>query len=393
MAPPLRPTAMTIEPFTINIPDTAIEDLKRRLDCTRWPDAPDGSGWELGSNLEYMQSLCAYWRDSFDWRAQEAVLNRLPQYRIAIDGFRIHFVHVRGKGPAPLPLVVTHGWPGSFVEMTRLVALLTDPASHGGAPEDAFDVVVPSLPGYGFSDRPHAAGMDPRQIAILWQRLMSTLGYERFAAQGGDWGASVTTCLGFLFPERLAGLHLNYMPGSYRPPLSETESPLSGEEQDFLDRLAAWADSEGAYGHIQGTKPQSLAYALNDSPAGLAAWIVEKFRAWSDCEGRIENALTRDELLTNISIYWFTRTIGSSMRLYWETRRRPLHFAAGERVRPPVAVAHFPKELPMPPRRFVERVYNLQRWSTMPKGGHFAALEQPELLAQDITSFLRPYRR
>ena len=382
---------MRIEPFRIAIPAAELADLRDRLARVRWPDQLDGVGWDWGTDLAYLRALVAYWRDGFDWPAREAELNRLPQFMAELDDLRIHFVHQRGRGPAPLPLVVTHGWPGSFVEMTRILPLLTDPASHGGDPGDAFDVVVPSLPGYGFSSRPGRPGTNVFAIAKLWSRLMAGLGYERFGAQGGDWGASVTTCLGKLFPEALVGIHLNFIPGSYQPPIGDGEI-LSDAEKDFVARRAEWLDQEGGYGRIQGTKPQTLAYGLTDSPVGLAAWIVEKFRSWADCDGDVERVFSKDEMLTNIAVYWFTQTIGSSLRLYREGRFAPLRFAPGERVAVPVGVARLPFEIPMPPRRWVERVYDVVRWTELPRGGHFAAFEQPELLVEDIRAFFRPLR-
>jgi pimeloyl-ACP methyl ester carboxylesterase len=377
------------EPFTISVSDTALTDLRERLRQARWPDHSNGVGWEQGTDRAYLESLVNYWRSEFDWRAQEAALNKFAQFRATIGDQQVHFVHERARSGRGLPLIITHGWPGSFAEMVKIIPMLTDPEAHGGNSNDAFDVVAPSLPGYGFSAPPRRTGMNTFAVAEIWAELMAGLGYERFGAQGGDWGASVATCLGYLFPDRVVGLHLNYIPGSFQPPHDPVGQDLTEEERAFLATRAAWVDTEGAYGRIQATRPQSLAYALNDSPVGLAGWIVEKFRAWSDCEADVERAFTKDELLTNVSIYWFTQTIGSSMRLYWENQRRPLRFAPGERVRTPCAVAHFPKELPLPPRSWVERVYDLQRWTKMPRGGHFAALEQPALLAQDIRAFFR----
>jgi pimeloyl-ACP methyl ester carboxylesterase len=383
---------MHAERFTISVSDAALTDLHARLSRARWPDQLDGIGWDQGTDRASLESLVNYWRVGFDWRAQEAELNEFEQFRVTIGGQQIHFVHERAKSGRALPLIITHGWPGSFTEMRKIVPMLTDPEAHGGNSDDAFDVVVPSLPGYGFSSPPRKTGMNALAIAELWAKLMTGLGYERFAAQGGDWGASVATCLGFLFPGRVLGLHLNYIPGSFEPPHDPSEQDLTHEEREFLATRAIWRETEGAYGHLHATKPQSLAYALNDSPIGLAGWIVEKFRAWSDCEGEVERIFTKDELLTNISIYWFTQTIGSSMRLYWEGRLRPLSFAPGERVRVPCALAHFPKEIPLPPKSWVERVYDVKRWSKMPRGGHFAALEQPALLAGDIRAFFKPLR-
>ncbi|UQN09285.1 epoxide hydrolase family protein [Deinococcus sp. QL22] len=379
---------MDIRPYTIAIPDEQLAELSRRLRHTRWP-TPSPRRWDDGADFDFMQQLMLHWQETFDWRVQEARLNQLPQYRARIDGLEIHFIHQPGTGPQPLPLVLTHGWPGSFIEMERLVPLLTDPGAHGADPADAFHVVVPSLPGFGFSDPAARPGMSSRQIARAWAALMTGLGYTRFGAQGGDIGAGVSTWLGFDYPERVLGLHLNYIPGSFRPPLGQGEPPVSLEEQAFLERSASWSEEENGYGHLQGTRPQTLAYGLSDSPTGLAAWIAEKFHAWTDGEGL---GVSTDTVLTNIALYWLTNTLGSSVRLYRENRQQPLHFGSGKRVQPPLSVALFPRELPMPPRSWVERVYNVQRWTPMPRGGHFAALEEPELLAADIRAAFRPMR-
>jgi pimeloyl-ACP methyl ester carboxylesterase len=308
-----------------------------------------------------------------------------------VDGIGIHFIHARGKGPAPLPLVLTHGWPGSFAEMLRILPLLTDPASHGGNAADAFDVVVPSMPGYGYSDRPPAPGMNTWRIAELWTGLMSALGYERFGAQGGDFGAAVSTILGLRHAERTLGVHLNYIPGSYRPHV-DAGRPLSEPEERFLRERDGWADQMGAYAHMQRTRPLTAAYGLNDSPVGLAAWILEMFRDWSDCDGDVYRRFTRDQLLTNLTLYWMTETIGSSFLLYYEGGRAPLRFGPEDYVKVPCAVARFPKEAPFPPREWVERGYNVRRWMEMPRGGHFAAAEEPELLAEDVRTFFRRLR-
>jgi len=340
-----------------------------------------------------MRRLAHHWRHDFDWRAQESRLNRLPQFIAAIDGLDIHFVHQPGSGPAPLPLILTHGWPGSFVEMEPILPLLIDPGAHGGDPADAFHVVVPSLPGYGFSQAPTQPGVSSRQIAELWLSLMNGLGYDRFAAQGGDIGAGVSAWLARMFPEDVVGAHVNFIPGSYRPYLGAGAPPLTPDEQAFLDRIAAWSAAEGAYAQMHGTKPSTLAHALSDSPIGLAAWIVEKFRAWSDCGGDVERVFSMDALLTDISLYWFSQNLDASFRLYKENRRRPMTFALSERAAPPLGVAVFPFELPMPPRSWVERAFNVTRWTQMPRGGHFAAMEQPRLLAEDIRTFFRPLRQ
>lgn len=384
---------MTITPFTIAISDAALSDLQQRLSTTRWLDAMPNSGWNEGCDADFLKRIVTYWRDGFDWRAQEKRLNALGQFMTEVDGQSVHFIHRRGTGPAPMPLILTHGWPGSFVEMAAIIPLLADPGSHGGDPQDAFDVVVPSLPGYGFSPAPTSPGTASPRVAQLWAGLMTQLGYEHFGAQGGDWGAGVSTWLAWQFPQRVTGVHLNFIPGSYRPPLTDAEPAITAEEQTFLQTSSAWIDAEGAYGRIQGTKPQSLAFGLNDSPVGLAAWILEKFHGWSDFQGDIEQGFGLDELLTNLSVYWFTGTIGSSFRLYLEGRARPLHLASGQRVLPPLGVAQFPVELPMPPRSWVERCFDVQRWTMMPRGGHFAAMEQPQALAEEVRAFFRPLRQ
>lgn len=382
---------MPLEPFTIPFSQPAVDDLRDRLGRTRWPDEIPGSAWQYGFSLGFLQEICAYWRDRFDWKAQVERLAAFHHYRLVANGLGIHFIHERGKGPAPIPLILTHGWPGSFLEMLRIIPMLTDPESYGADAADSFEVVVPSLPGYGFSDRPDRPGVNAFTIAAMWVELMNALGYRRFAAQGGDLGAGVSTVLGLRHSDRTIGIHLNYIPGSYRPHL-EPATTLMPEEEEFLRDLARWHDENGAYGHLQRTHPLTAAYGLNDSPAALAAWILEKFRSWSDCEGDIYRRFTRDELLANVTLYWMTETIGSGFRLYYEGRKAPLQFGPKDGVRVPCAIARFPKEAPFPPRRWVERGYNVQRWTALPRGGHFAAVEEPELLAQDIRAFFRDFR-
>ena len=383
---------MEVQPYKVHIPETTLQDLKERLAHTRWPGEIPDSGWDYGSNLDYVKELVEYWRTRFDWRTQEESINALPHFRADVDGNDIHFIHQRGKGPNPIPLIITHGWPSSFFELLKIIPLLTDPAGHGGAAEDSFDVVVPSMPGYGFSSLTARRGMSVFKVADLWPKLMTDgLGYQRFGAQGGDWGAAGTTHLGFTYPGQLIGIHLTSV-NRPLPYLGPGSRPLSKEEQKYLDERERWQQAEGGYAHIQGTKPQTLSYGLNDSPAGLAAWIVEKFRTWSDCDGDVERSFTKDELLTNITIYWATQTIGSSTRLYYESQRVPWRLEEGEQIRVPTGVAVFPKELSHPPRQWAERSYNLQRWTQMSRGGHFAALEEPDLLAEDIRAFFRPLR-
>lgn len=383
---------MQIEEFTIPFSQVAVEDLRDRLQRTRWPDEIPEASWTYGFDREFLTSLCRYWREEFDWKAQIDRISAFRHYKYQSSHGKIHFIHERGKGPSPIPLILTHGWPGSFAEMLKIIPLLTDPAAHGADPADSFDIVVPSLPGFGFSDKPKAPGMNVFRVAEIWVELMGTLGYDRFAAQGGDIGAGVATALGLRHGEHLLGVHLNYIPGSYRPYIEETMTQTPAE-QKFKEDAARWTDQNGAYAHLQGTRPQTPAYALNDSPAGLAGWILEKFREWSDCDGDVYSRFTRDELLTNITLYWMTETISSSFRMYFENRRAPLHFAKGDFVHAPCGIACFPKEINFPPpREWIERGYNVQRWTSMPRGGHFAAAEEPELLAADIRAFCRNMR-
>ncbi len=383
---------MDVQPFKIQAPDEALTDLRERLERTRWSDEIPGSHWDYGTNLSYIKELVDYWQTKFDWQAQEELINRFSHFRADVDGLGVHFIHQRGQGPDPMPLVITHGWPGSFFEMSKIIPLLTDPASHGADPADAFDVVAPSMPGYGFSDHPVERGLHVLRVSDLWVRLMTEgLGYDRFGAQGGDWGAGVTAYLGYAYPENLIGIHLTSMvrPAPY---LGTGSQELSPAEQAFLKQRERWLQDEGGYSHIQGTKPQTLSYGLNDSPAGLAAWIVEKYRSWSDCGGDVEKRFTKDELLTTITIYWLTQTINSSTRLYYESLNHPWEMKEGERIGVPAAMAVFPGEMSRPPREWGERSYNVQRWTEMPSGGHFAALEEPETLAQDIRAFFRSLR-
>jgi pimeloyl-ACP methyl ester carboxylesterase len=384
-------TTTAVSPFRIAVPDDVLDDLRERLARTRFPGEVADSGWDYGTNLAYLKELVAYWRDRYDWRKAEAALNGLPQYTATVGGLRLHFVHARGKGPAPLPLLFVHGWPGSFWEVHKILGPLTDPAAHGGDPADAFDVVAPSLPGYGFSADPGRPGMGPGAMADLFAELMTgTLGYPRFGAQGGDWGAIITGRLAYAHPDKLIGIHLNMM--GLRPNLGEGAPPLTEAERAYLAGLQDWQRDEGGYQAIQGTKPQTLAYGLTDSPAGLAAWIVEKFRAWSDCGGDVERRFTKDELLTNIMIYWVSGCIGSSVRLYAESRRQGWGMAAGARVSVPTGYARFAVEITRPPREYVERAANLTHWSDFPRGGHFAALEEPALLVESVRAFFRPLR-
>jgi pimeloyl-ACP methyl ester carboxylesterase len=380
---------MDVQPFSIAVADEVLADLRHRIAGTRWPDEVVDARWDYGTNLDYLKSLVAYWQNQFDWRAQEARLNQFAQFRAEIAGFGIHFIHERGKGPDPLPLILTHGWPDSFFRMVKIIPMLTDPARFGGDPADSFDVVVPSLPGFGFSDRPLERGMNSVHTAELWARLMTeVLGYRRFAAAGGDIGSGVTRFLAVAHPDVLVGIHLT----DTGLPLSAEVPDLSAAEKQYLQAAQQWRLQEGAYILQHSTKPQTLAYGLNDSPVGLAAWIVEKFRAWSDCDGDVERRFSKDDLLTNITIYWVTETINSSIRMYYENVRLSPPLKAGQRIEVPAGVALFPKDIVLPPREWAERSLRIQRWTEMPRGGHFAALEEPELLVEDLRAFFRPLR-
>ncbi|NML35043.1 epoxide hydrolase family protein [Paraburkholderia antibiotica] len=387
---------MQIEPFEIAIADHELDDLRHRLRATRWAPATPAPAWQQGADSAWLRELASYWAGQFDWRAAERKLNRLPQFLADVNGQTVHFVHRRGAGHAPgfkpYPLVITHGWPGSFFEFHALLDQLCDPAAFGADPADAFDVVTPSLPGFAFSPAPAQAGMSAFQVADRWATLMRGLGYEHFGAQGGDLGAGVSIALAVRHPHAVDGIHLNFLPSSYEPATDADRQPLTPDEQDYLREKNDWAALEGGYAHLHGTKPLTVAASLNDSPLGLAAWIGEKFRAWSDCGGDIERVFSQDELLTNISLYWFTQCIGPAMQMYWENRLQPMRFADGQRVDTPLGFARFPKEINHPPRSWLERTFNVVQWSDMPEGGHFAAMEQPALLAAEIRKFFRPLR-
>ena len=371
-----------ISEFKCFIEQRAIDDLRARVKQCRWTDEIKDSGWEYGASLSYMKELAEYWVNEFDWRKTENEINGYPNYIAEIDGINVHFLHIKGKGKTSVPMIITHGWPGSFLEMTKLIPLLTTD------PEFSFDMIIPSIPGFGFSEKMVVPGCNVWLIAELWHKLVSALGYKRVLAQGGDFGAGISTALALRHPESVVGLHLNYIPGSYVPFMPATEK-FTEEEGRFQKSVTEWSQREGAYGHQHRTKPLSLAYGLNDSPIGLCAWIIEKFYNWSDCDGNIESVFTKDELLSNVSLYWFTQTIHSSIRLYNENSKTPLHFSENDFVNVPVGVAFFHKEEPFPPRRFIERGYNIRHWSDISPGGHFAAMEQPALFAKDLTEFAR----
>ena len=383
---------MDVRPFTIAVEDSVLDDLRQRLADTRWPDEIPNSGWDYGSNIGYLKELVEYWRTQFDWRAQEAKLNAFSHFKSEVDGLDIHFIHEKGKGPNPMPLVITHGWPSCFFEMTKIIPLLTDPASHGGDAADSFDVVAPSLPGFGFSDHAQDRGMEVQRVAGMWNKLMTqNLGYPKFAAQGGDIGSGVTARLGYAHADNLYGIHLTSITRP-TPYLGLGSRPVTDAEQALITQRDKWFADEGGYNHIQGTKPQTLAYGLNDSPVGLAVWIVEKYRTWSDCGGDVEKSYTKDELLTIITIYWVTQTISSSTRMYYENQKDLWTMKQDEKVPAPAGMAMFPQEISKPPREWGERSYDVRRWTEMTSGGHFAALEEPRLLAEEVRAFFRGFR-
>jgi microsomal epoxide hydrolase len=379
------------EPFQIHVADEVLSDLRERLARTRYPDQMEGVGWDYGTERAYLEALCAYWRDKFDWRAQEARLNAWPHFLTEIDGQRIHLIHRRSPVEDALPVVITHGWPGSVFEFHKIIDALADPEAHGGDAADAFHVICPSLPGYGWSGPTRERGWDVLRVAETWAKLMAGLGYERYGAQGGDWGGIITTQLGLTDPEHLCGIHLNMVVAGPPPGVENPLEGLSAEEAQGLADMGEFQKNETGYQQIQGTKPQTLGVGLNDSPAGLAAWIVEKFRTWSDCGGDVESRFSKDELLTNITIYWVTETINSSTRLYYETMKAG-RFGLADPVRVPTGCAIFPKEIIRPPRRWAEAYYNVAQWTRFERGGHFAALEEPEALVDDMRSFFRKVR-
>jgi pimeloyl-ACP methyl ester carboxylesterase len=376
---------LSLKPFKINIPQANLDDLQARLKRTRWPDEVEGAGWNYGTNLGYMKELVDYWQRQYDWRKQEAALNKFTQFKAEIDEYEIHFIHERGKGPNPTPLILFHGWPDSICRYLKLIPMLTDPANYGGDPADSFDVIVPSLIG-GFSGGSKAPRKQLlKQTADLAWRLMTEgLGYKRFAAGGGDGGSAISQLLGVHYPESIIGLHLTDLGFSM---MRGNFSDLSEAEQQYLGGLQMWSFQEGAYAMLQGTKPQTLAYGLNDSPAGFAAWIIEKMRSWSDCEGDLKKLYTKDELLTNIMLYWINGPSARSVN-YREEWVSP-SLKPDQPVNVPVGVALPPKDLGgLIPREFVERnMKNLQRWTILAHGGHFVAMEFSELMAQDIRAF------
>ena len=381
---------MAPQSFTLSVSDTALADLKSRLALTRFPDAPPGEPWAFGTSVDYAKDLVGYWKDRFDWRAQEAALNVFPQFKSPLHGIDLHYLHVPGVGPNPYPLLLLHGWPGSVYEFLDIIPLLTDPARFGGDPKDAFTVIAPSLPGYGLSFKPGQKRFTLQDIAACVHDLMTeTLSFEKFAVQGGDWGAGTASLIGNTYPSSVCGIHVNLL----FVPRDRPDGELSDAAKRYVEELARWLKEETGYQQIQGTKPQTLAFALTDSPAGLAAWISEKFRSWSDCDGVPERAISRDRMLANISLYWFTGAIGSSFWPYYGRHHTTWPISPKNPITVPTGYAAFPKEILSPPRSIAEKTYtNIQRWTEMKKGGHFAAMEQPAALAGEIQDFFRPLR-
>jgi epoxide hydrolase len=387
-----------IHPFTLEIPQADLDDLHQRLDRTRWPDELAGVGWAYGAPLGYVRELADHWRHRFDWRASERRLNELPQFTTTIDGQRIHFLHARSREPGALPLIITHGWPGSVAEFLRIIGPLTDPRSYAGDPADAFDVVAPSIPGFGPSGPTTEGGWNVRRVSEAFSELMRRLGYRRYGAHGGDWGSMISRDLGLIDPEHVAGVHLTAIASGVptREPDPSEMAELSEADQERVRqsqrRYAHWTREEIGYGLLQATRPQTLAYALTDSPVGQLAWIVEKFKQWTDSRERPEDAVDRDQMLANVSLYWFTATAGSSARIYYEAAHGGGWGVPEEPSVTPTGVAVFPHDISLPIRRLAERTNAIVHWSEFDRGGHFAAMEEPDLLVGDIRAFFRGLR-
>jgi len=384
------------ESFTISVPDATLNDLRERLARTRWPHDFGNANWEYGTNLEYLKSLVEYWRTDYDWRRHEREMNSFSNYKTEIDGIPIHFIHQPGKGPKPIPLILSHGWPWTFWDFHKVIRPLADPAAYGGDPADAFDVVVPSLPGYGFSTPLETTGINYWRTADLWVKLMQdVLGYQKFAAQGGDWGAIITAQLGHKYADRLIGIHMNLLLSlNFFGGGGPSPEDFGPGEEGWLDRNRNFISNESGYMHMQSTKPQTVAVALNDSPAGLCSWILEKRRTWSDCGGQVERRFSKDDLCTTMTLYWATASYGTSARYYYEARHN-LWQASHNRmpvVEAPTGAAVFLKEVMLMPRKWAERYYNLKRWTVMPSGGHFAQMEEPQRLVDDVRAFFRTLR-
>ena len=380
-----------MQTFTINVSDETLEDLASRLNATRWPDEV-GTNWQYGTDLTAIKSLCEYWANDFDWRKQESRLNEFDHFITEVNQRDLHFIHQRSSNSNALPLVMTHGWPGSIAEFLSIIPILTEPQNHGGDAADAFHLICPSIPGYGYSDAPTEPGFDQKQVALGHIELMKQLGYDQYVVQGGDWGSSISSWHARLAPEQVLALHMTLV---FAPYPKDKDNPMEGvtelEAQILAERKAYLEDGTG-YQAIQGSKPQTLGYGLNDSPSGLAAWITEKFQSWTHHEGNFEDVVSRDELLTNIMIYWTTQSITSSTRLYYESAHVKNNLFEHGRIATPTGCAMFPGELYQPPRAWAEGLYNIEHWTRPEKGGHFAAMEQPQLLAEDLRTFFRRFR-
>ena len=383
-AAPQGPT--DVRPFRVAIAEAELDDLRSRLARTRWPDPETVPDWSQGVRVENAKALVAYWEREYDWRRFESALNAHPQFLTTIDGLEIHFLHVRSPNPGAMPLLLTHGWPSSVADFLPLIGPLTDPVAYGGDARDSFDVVIPSLPGFGFSGKPTAPGWDVARIAGAWTELMRRLGHDRWTAHGGDWGAAVTTTLGALRPEGLLGIHLS-TPYAFPNPIPAT---LNAEERRAVEGLAFYAGPLGGSNHLQGSRPETVGFALADSPAGQAAWIYEKFQSKTDNQGLAEDAIGRDAMLDTISLYWFTNSAASSARLYWENRTATM---SGPKLALPVAVTVFPRDIPLLPRSWIGDAYSdLAHYAEADRGGHFAALEQPGILVDELRTGLRGLR-
>jgi len=395
----MSPHATSIDPFRIDVPQADLDDLHRRLDHTRWPDELPGAGWAYGIPGDYLRELAHHWRHRYDWRAAEAELNAWPQFTTEIDGARVHFAHLRSPEPDATPLLMTHGWPGSIVEFARVAGPLTDPRAHGGDPADAFHLVLPSIPGFGFSGPTRERGWEFKRVAAAFAVLMERLGYGRYGVQGGDWGAAVSRELGRVHhPDRVIGVHLNLLPGggaTAEPSAAELAALSPAERERTLaswERNRAWVRDRQGYADLQATRPQTLAYGLTDSPVGQLAWIAEKFKEWTDCTDRPEDAVDRDQLLTNVMLYWLTGTAGSSARIYYERAHADYWGLPPEPSTAPTALADFPRDNFVPLRHIADRTDRIVRWTTYDRGGHFAAMEQPDLLVGDVRAFFHDLR-
>jgi microsomal epoxide hydrolase len=378
----------SIRPFHIEIPQAQLDDLHDRLARTRWPDELPGVGWAYGVPLNYLRELAEYWRTEYDWRRHEARLNEFSQFTTEIDGQNVHFMHVRSPEADALPLIITHGWPGSIVEFLNIIEPLTNPSAHGSDARDAFHLVLPSMPGYAFSGPTKDQGWNVRRIARAWAELMRRLGYQRYGAQGGDWGAGVSRDLGLVDPDHVVGVHVNML-ATFPPGDAGATESLSDEEKARLQLGSRYQNELSGYNRIQATRPQTLAYGLTDSPVGQLAWIVEKFKEWTDSVDAPEDAVDRDGILTNVMLYWLTGTAGSSARLYKESA---LSWSRPGPSPVPMGVAVFPRDLILPIRRFAEPTHNILHWSEFDRGGHFAAMEVPDLLIGDVRTFFRRFR-